>query len=262
MRDYLNFYAIRGQLRTESEKITIASSYLVNQAKAKWTVAKRCSDNPNTPLSKKILSLEDFFTHIYKANTSWKEQELIRHRYMTLTQRKSAGDFGTEHINLSLLLNPSPPGNEVLEQFKSGLKNGLRKKMARIVDPPLELQAYITLCDRIDKRIYQTNSCSNTCTFSQTPGYGQRTQHQQRFHQQNRMSNSTPRFNAMFNQQRPGPTNSSATSNSNFTPSRGSSEWKSWCRNNNLCLECGKSGHRAATCRYKQGNGKGRQDRS
>lgn len=228
IRSYIQSGTVRGTLLTEEEKITLAASYLSGEARLNWGVANQVSALYSNDDPRKINTLEKFFQHLIDTNTDWNEEERIRKKYMQLKQRRSAGEYGRELILLANLLHPRPTEHEILERFKFGLQERIRRELVHILDPPETLEGFIKLCVRIDRQLYEyriSQSNSNDHSFnmmSQTTGESS-TQHRQ--------------------------------------PTKGTPEWNKWCHKENRCLECGKTGHKKFECRSK-GSGTSRPNQS
>lgn len=211
MEAYIASGTVRGAFQSEAEKISLAASYLSGEARLHWSVAKQMSDLADPTDPDKINTLEQFFQHLREANTNWNEQEYIRRKYMQLRQKRSAGEFGTQLILLANQLIPRPTENEILERFKFGLQERIRRELVHVFDPPTNLRQFILLCDRIDKQLYSYRLSQNHHSYGST-------------------------FNALSHQQ-------------TKEPKKGTPEWTKWCHKENRCLECGKTGHRKSECR-------------
>lgn len=217
IKAYIRAGAVRGAFMLEQEKIDTAASYLSGEARRKWLIARQVSELRPTGDPRKIDTLDKFFQYLLKDNSDWNEQEKIRQQYMKLRQRRSAGEFGRELILLANLLNPRPTEHEILERFKFGLQERVRCALVNVLDQPDNLEDFITLCDRIDQRLYEYR-------ISQTSKHS---------------------FNMMAQ------SSGHKSNNTDKQQFKGSPEWNKWCHRENRCLECGKPGHKKSECRSK-----------
>lgn len=212
---YIHSGSIRGAFRTEMEKINLAASYLSGEARLNWNVAKQYSDITDE-LDQKIDTMERFFAHVRQANTNWNEQDQIRRKYMNFRQRKSVSDYGTQLLLYANQLVPRPSENEILERFKFGLQERIRRELARVFDPPTQVRSFIALCDRIDKQLWEYRITQ---------------------FKPEHLLHALPTRRFPLNEHQP-----------NSLPTKGTTEWKNYCYKENRCLECGKPGHKKSQC--------------
>lgn len=152
MRNYIEFYTVRNEFKTEMERIQAAASFLTDRARKVWNVHKRMHESAPTDSGLQVNTLEDFFKVIKNACTDFNLGERVRSEYNRLRQPRSVGEFAYDLLDLVDQLPNCPPDFEILERFRSGLRNHVTDKVDKILQQPEELVPFIELCDRIDRK--------------------------------------------------------------------------------------------------------------
>lgn len=221
MRDYLQFYSTRGVFQNEGEKIVMAATYLRANAKRLWNARRIRNDRLPVDHVERIQNLEQFFDALKHSCADINQQERVRMHYQTLVQTRDVRRYAYDLFELVHQLEPEPPSYEIKEKFKLGLKSHVHDELVRIFDPPEQLDAFIALCEKIDRNHFEKSKIRR--------GY----------EQYNRMS--------LHSIQEPSGS-SRASSSKSAKPEKGTPQWQSWCKDHKACFECGSTSHPVRDC--------------
>jgi hypothetical protein len=149
--------------------------------------------------------------------------ERRREKYESLKQTGSVQDFANKLKHTVLFLDPIPPAYEILRRFQNGLRPDIRAKMDEFHGDIKSLDEYIHKADDIDRTQYRLKQAERKQDTGQTPEHGR----------SYAMGSPVP------------------------SPKTDPAGYKTWCKNNKACFNCGSKQHRAKDCPKKAGsNGK------
>lgn len=257
MRDYIEFYTIRNEFKSETERIQTAASYLTERARKVWNVRKRMHESATEESGLQVRTLEDFFKVIKNACTDFNLGERVRRDYNRLRQTKSVGEFAYDLLDLVDQLPHRPPDFEILERFRSGLRDHVTDELDKILEQPEELVPFIELCDRIDRKWWLRQRQRQNSGQSRTDTTGKKGSSSSNFNR----NASAPPSSSSSNTRSSHSTSTGPTPQSGYRGrqrvyqmsgggniKKGTKEWKDWCENNRLCFKCGSDAHKSRNC--------------
>jgi hypothetical protein len=225
---HLNLYiSVNASLfPTDRDKVAFAASYLRGQAFSWFEPHLLRQDDP---------LLDDFqaFTEELIRNLGDPDRERsMTSRLQSLTQIGSASSYASNFFKLSAFLNWND--DALRAQFYSGLKSEVKDALALSNVDPTTVQELSALAIRLDNRLHERRQESKTRTFSSrpTPNGPQR-------------NFSRPQTGSTASTG-PRPMDLDATKTQRFKPLTNDERQRRM--KENLCLYCGKSGHRVDAC--------------
>ena len=157
-----------------------------------------------------------------------------------LTQVGSTANYRTEFDNLAQFLTWDD--SALRSRFYEGLKSDVKDALSYVPIEPILYRDFQDLCVRLDNRIYDRKSEHKKQPTTQTHKSNTSTSR----HNNPKPAYSSSSSNYYRTNTGPAPMDLDATKNRKFKPL--TPEERQQRMTNNLCMYCGKPGHRAAEC--------------
>lgn len=223
----------------EDSKVLFAATYLRGKAYA-W-LEPRLSDNTNPILSDFELFCDELLRNLGDPD---RERTMAR-KLKALRQTGSAATYRTEFDNITQYLTWDD--SALRSYFYDGLKDPIKDTLATVIDEPQAFKAYQDFCVKIDNRLFERK---------QEPKSGHRsdTKHHSSKDDRKEHKPSTPKSytstQTTVRTTGPGAMDLDASAARKYKPLTPAE--KQHRMDNNLCLYCGKPGHRATDCPAKK----------
>jgi hypothetical protein len=213
LQNWVVFHERRHQWSDEAEKIQQASTYLTGKMHRMFTVQQH--------------SIHTFMDYIDWLQVTFKdvnEQSRLKDKWQECVQgQRSAMDYASDLIYLAARIQPQKTAEEIREHFRTGLQTRIQINMAEHPEwDNLSLNDYIARADRQDqielakeqvRKRMGTTSHSQSFAIAGSPRRG-------------------GRIPGVLTRR----------------PRKGTEEWRTYCRQNEACFNCGEKGHNARDC--------------
>ena len=220
---------------TEQAKVLFATTYLTNKAFA-W-MEPRIIKNTDPMLSDFALFCEELLRNLGDPDREKNMSKKLR----ALKQTTSTAAYRTEFDNISQYLGWDEAAFR--EYFYEGLKESVKDSLALVPQEPESFKDYQDLCIRLDNRIFERKQDSRGPNHK--PAANLHTRRPTQAH-----PNPKPPVQVNNFTRGPTPMDLDAGANRKYKPL--TPQERQHRMQNQLCLYCGKPGHRAGDCPAKQ----------
>ncbi len=217
--NWINFYDRRGHWTSEREKVEMASTYLTGRMHRMYTLTHGS-----------ILTVTEYLIWLRETFKDNNEQSRLRDQWHACVQGdRPTMEYAQDLIYLAARIQPEKAASEIKEHFRTGLDDAIQIGMAEHPEwDDLALFEYIKCADRQQQ--------VETAKASVRKRVGQR---------------GTGRILALSGTPRRGDTRKPAhftMAHTTAVPSKGTKEWRDWCRKNAACFGCGSTDHQLRSC--------------
>jgi Retrotransposon gag protein len=222
MHSFMRRYeTLTGKFLTNGQAVEYISQYFADAARTWWTTlifnVKQGILNAKKPATE-----NELYSKLQENFGDIHSAERRREKYESLKQTGSVQDFANKLKHTVLFLDPIPPAYEILRRFQNGLRSDIRAKMDEFHGDIKTLDEYIHKADDIDRTMYRLKQSERRKDANQSPERGR----------SYAMGSQVP------------------------SPKTDPEGYKTWCKNNKACFNCGSKKHRVKDCPKKDSNRK------
>jgi hypothetical protein len=222
---------------SETQGIHLLADGLEGKAKNWWLQRQAAADEGFEILP---ISVEGFLADVRQEYQELQAEESRRDRYEKLTQTGTVQAFVSKIRDVVIHLNPRPSEYEMLRHFRKGLREDILFEMETHYSHITEYNAYIRQANSIDLAFQRIKDIKRKSDRNKTGS------------QQSNSRSTAGRSDAPDKPARVYTIGSPIPSKK-----RDPEGFKTWCRSNNACFECGGKDHKATNCDKKNGTSNG-----
>ena len=235
-----------GLFQNDHAKITFVATYLRGKAFA-WI--EPYLNRTDTPW---MFNFELFCFEMMKSLGDPDRTNTMTKRLKQLRQTSSCTNYRTEFDSVAQYLSINDAGLKTY--FYDGLKADVKDALALVLHEPSDFKSFQDLCVKIDNRLYerkQESRNSSPAVHKPTGHHSKPANNNNNFRKPMPVRNFAPRVNVYAQQPaNPASMDLDAAGYRKFKPL--TPQEREHRVKNNLCLYCGKPGHRAGNCPAKQ----------
>lgn len=231
MRSFLLYQYETGSRLTQEAQLLFIGHCLTGQAKSAWETRQRLKDHGHNTAVKTV---DECFHWLQVTFRPFDYKEKRQERYVKCKQTNSVADYAYELLDLADKLEHRPHDDDIKFQFKQGLKDSVKTQLALAAYQPTELIPFIEFVAELDKQYYNAKVNLNK---SRRAGY-----------ESGGRAIANPNSVNYGNSRFSGGERVTAVVNKSLVPSKGTYQWKEYCRNERRCFTCGSQEHSARDC--------------